>query len=199
MTPERLRGESRRVPELSCNRLCVRGQRSGLEGSSPFRLGRYHAQFLGRTESEAAVELRRAEQNDQGNVRGISSGEERVHQRAADARALVIRKDADRPHGNNWVGGDGRLARRNVADDLTLGKCGERKLGNRVASLPQRLEQGYPGGDCTRSLRRPKTRPPKSFGVNLPNRLVVVALLLPDDHRLIVASPISRLRDRRYA
>ena len=38
----------------------------------------------------------------------------------------------------------------------------------------------------------PKTRPPKSLGVDVPNRLVIVGLLLPNDHRLILASPHSR-------
>ena len=92
-----------------------------MEGISPFRLRRYHAQLLGRTEPEAAVVLRRAEQNDQRHVRGISSGKKRVHQGAPDAGALMIRKDADRPHGNNRVGGDGRFARRNVADHPAVG------------------------------------------------------------------------------
>jgi hypothetical protein len=54
-------------------------------------------------------------------MRDLSSGEKRVHQGAPDAGALMIRKDANRPHGNNWVGGDGRLARRNVADHPAVG------------------------------------------------------------------------------
>ena len=47
--------------------------------------------------------------------------QKRVHQGAPDAVALKIRKDANRPHGNNWVGGDGRLARRNVPDHAIVG------------------------------------------------------------------------------
>jgi hypothetical protein len=94
MTPERLRREGRRVLKPSYDRLCVRNQRSGLEGISPFRLRRYHAQLPGRTEPEAAVVVRGAEQNDQRHFRGISSGEKRVHQGAPDAGALMIRKDA---------------------------------------------------------------------------------------------------------
>jgi hypothetical protein len=130
MSPERLEREGRRVLKPSCERLFVRPQRSGLEGSSPFRLRRYHAQLRGWTEPEAAVVLRRAEQNDQGHVRGINSGEKPVHQSAPDASALMIRKDANRPYGNNWVGGDGRLARRNVADHAALAECREREFGN---------------------------------------------------------------------
>src|SRR5262245_23733542 len=64
------------------------------------------------TWSEAAVVLRRTEQNDQRHVRGIGSGENRVHQGAPDAGALMIRKDSNRPCGNNWIGGDGRAAHR---------------------------------------------------------------------------------------
>ena len=49
-----------------------------MESISPFRLRRYHAQLLGRTEPEAAVVLGRAEQSDQRHIHGISSGEKRV-------------------------------------------------------------------------------------------------------------------------
>ncbi len=92
-----------------------------MEGISPFRLRSYHAQLLGRTEPEAGVVLRRAEQNDQRHVRRISSGEKRVYQGAPDACALMIRKGANRPDGDNWVGGDGRLARRDMADHPAVG------------------------------------------------------------------------------
>jgi hypothetical protein len=68
-TPEPLGRESRRVLKSSCDRLGVRGQRSGLEGISPFWLRRYHAQLSGRMEPEAAVVLRRAEQTHQGHPR----------------------------------------------------------------------------------------------------------------------------------
>src|SRR5262249_7715450 len=70
----------------------------------------------------------------------ISSGEKRVHQGAPDAEPLIGRKDADRPHGNDCVGGDGRPARRDVADGPDLFECRERQLGKGVARLPQRLE-----------------------------------------------------------
>ena len=43
------------------------------------------------------------------------------------------------------------------------------------------------GGTRTRVLRRPKPRPPKSLGVDVPNRLVIVGLLRPNDHRCILA------------
>ena len=122
------------------------------------------------TESEAAVVLRRAEENDHRHVRGISSGEKRVHQGAPDAVALKIREDANRPHGNNWGGGDGRLARCNVPDHAIVVSCRERELGNDVARLPQRLEQTDLGWDRTSVLRRPKPRPPKSLRVDVPNR-----------------------------
>ena len=56
------------------------------------------------------------------------------------------------------------------------------------ARLPQRLEQTDLGCDGTRVLRPPETRPPKSLGVDVPNRLVIVGLLLPNDHLLILAS-----------
>ena len=87
-----------------------------MEAISPFRLRRYDAQLPGGTESEAVVILRRAEQDGQRHVRGISSGKQRVHQCDTDAYTLVIREDADRPHGDNPVGRNGRVARRNVAD-----------------------------------------------------------------------------------
>jgi hypothetical protein len=75
----------------------------------------------------------------------------------------MIRKDADRPHGNNWVGGDGRLARRDMADHPAAPESCERELRNGVADLPQRLEQSDLGWDGTRVQRRPKARPPKSL------------------------------------
>src|SRR4051794_10823683 len=140
----------------------------GLEGISPLRLRRYHAQLAGRTESEAAVVVRRAEQNDQRHLRNIRSGEKPIHQRAPDAFALMIRKDSDWPHGNNRVGGDGRLARRNLADHSGVGQCRERELGNGVARLPQCLEETDLGWEGTRVLRGPETRLPKSLSVNMP-------------------------------
>jgi len=166
-----------------------------LEGSSPVRLRRHHTELLGRTEPEAAVVLGSAEQNDQGYLRGVSSDEQRIHQHAPDAGALMSRKDADRPHRDNRLGGDSRPARRNVADHLTLDQCGERELGNHVARRPQRLEQGYLGRDGARALRRPKTRLPKRLRVDVSNRLIIVDQLPPNAHRLIVTShAVSRLR-----
>src|SRR5205085_4639234 len=131
--------KGRGVLKLPCDRLGVRGRRAGLESISPFRLRSRHSELLGRTEPEAAVVLRRAEQNDQRYVCGISSGENGVHQGAPDAGALMIRKDANRPHGNNWVGGDGRLARRDMANYPAVAECREGELRNDVAHLPQRL------------------------------------------------------------
>jgi hypothetical protein len=48
----------------------------------------------------------------------------------------MVRKDADRPDGDDRVGGDGRLARRDVPDRPTVDLCRERKLGKGVARLP---------------------------------------------------------------
>src|SRR5262249_34216442 len=118
------------------------------------------------------------------HVRGVSSGEKGVHQGAPDAESLIFRKDADRPHGNDRVGGDGRPARRDVADGPDLFQCRERQLGNSVARLPQRLEQTDLQRDGLRVLR-----PRKSCRVNVPNRVVVVGPVSSNDHRLILASP----------
>jgi hypothetical protein len=174
--------EGRRVSKLSREGPCIRGQRSSLEGIPPFRLGRYHAQFLSRAESEPTVVLRRAEQDDQRHARSVSGGQECVHQGAPDARTLMIRKYADRPHGNNVIGRNSCVARRNVADHPAVGQCRERKRGDHVARLPQRLEQADLRGERTRALRPPKPRPPKRLGVDVPNRLVIVGLLLSNDH-----------------
>jgi hypothetical protein len=100
----------------------------------------------------------------------------------------MIRKDPDRSHGDNWVGGHGRPASSNVADRPAVGCCREQQLGNGVARLPQRLEERDLERDGTMVLRPPKARPPKSLDVDMPNRLVIVGLLLPNDHRLILAA-----------
>src|SRR4051812_29127205 len=168
-----------------------------LKAFAPLRLRRYHTQLLGRTEPEAAVVLRRSEQNSQRHVRGISRAEKGLHQSAPDAGSLMIRKYANRPHGNNWVIGDRRVARRNVAGHPAVGQCREREFGNDVARRPQRLEQTDLRGDATRVLRRPKTGPPKSLRVDISNRLVIVDPLLSDDHRLILASHAQRRRPSR--
>src|SRR5262249_55231992 len=92
---------------------------------------------------------------------------------------LMFRKNADRPHGNDRVGGDGPPARCDVADGSDLFQCCERQPGKSVSRLPQRLEDTDLQRDGLKALR-----PRKSRGVSLPNPLVVVGSLLPIDHRL---------------
>src|SRR4051794_38098386 len=110
------------VAELSGDRRCVSRQGSYLEAVSPFRLRRGHAEVLAGTEPEAAVVPGIAEQDDQGDTLRVSGAEERVHQGAPDACALMVREDPDRPHGHNRFGGDGRPARRDMADYPAAGE-----------------------------------------------------------------------------
>jgi hypothetical protein len=99
-----------------------------------------------------------------------------------DALALMLRKDADRPHGDDRVGGDGRLARRDVTDHLASALRRERERGQDVARLPQRFEQRDFGRNGAGALRRTKARSPKGVGVDAPGCLEVLAPLRPHDH-----------------
>jgi len=82
-----------------------------------------------------------------------------------------------------------RSTRRPARTEIALQRR-ERELGNGVARLRQRLEQTDLGRNGTRVQRPPKAGPPKSLGIDVQNRLEIFGLLSPDDHRLILASPV---------
>src|SRR4051794_34490215 len=96
-------------------------------------------------------------------------------------------KDANRPHRDNRVRRHVCPARRDVADHRALLDGRERERGNGVARVQQRREQIDLGWNPIPTQRWPKTWPPKSLRVDVSNRLVIVGLLLPNDHPLILA------------
>src|SRR3954449_6920134 len=88
--------ERRRVAERTA-RVLPGGEPAHLEMRRPPRLRRRDPQRSGEHEAEAGVVLGAAEQHDLGGAERVGGGEHRMHERHADAAALMLGQHAEGP------------------------------------------------------------------------------------------------------
>ena len=141
---------------------------------APRRVRRADAERFGGSEPEAGVVLDVAEQHDDGMVEGVGSPEHGVHQRAADAAALVLGEDAERAEPERPVSADRADRAHDMADDGTaciLRDQGERRdppgVGAEVAhegDLGRRAGEPGPGERRGAAPRRWPRRRRRSRG-----------------------------------
>jgi hypothetical protein len=110
--------ERLRVAERAAQRWPVAGQGADLEVGLPFGNRRLDGVLAAEDKTEPSVIGRVAEQGGQRLADCVSGTENGVHEGAADAAALMVRVDAQRPEGEHGRLADMAASAYDVSDDL---------------------------------------------------------------------------------
>lgn len=158
-------------------------QRPDLEVGRPRGIRGQHAAPTGRLEAETPVEVRLTQQADERLVERPRRGEDRVHQRTADALSLPGGQDSDRTETEHRTptGLERGATAHDMAHDCVLDLADQGQPAEPCGRLPQVIDQ--PG---LRRLGSFELGPRERRGVQPAHRRPVVGPLPSDQHGTIM-------------